>query len=148
MARMMKLIGGLVIAGAVTFGMAAQADDKDVIDYREHIMKTLQEQTAAIGMIVSTQIPPDNLRAHADALALTAKLAQHSFDAKVVGGEAKPDVWAKYPDFQAKMAKFVEHADAMAKAADRGADIGEITELLVDALPCKDCHDMYRDEKK
>src|SRR5580698_5327922 len=113
MARMVKIIGGLVVAGAVTFGMGAQADDKDVIDYREHIMKTLQEQTAEIGMIVSTQIPADNLTAHCEAIALTAKTALKSFEPKVLGGEAKPEVWAKYADFSARMNKFVEKSDAM-----------------------------------
>lgn len=32
---------------------AGAYDDKDVIDYRQHIMKSLDEQVAAVGMIVS-----------------------------------------------------------------------------------------------
>ena len=71
-----KLIAGVVFAGMMAAGMA-RADDKDVIDYREHIMKALEEQTAAIGMIVSTQIPPDNVAAHASAIARRASLQSH-----------------------------------------------------------------------
>ena len=142
-----KLIAGVVFAGMMAAGMA-RADDKDVIDYREHIMKALEEQTAAIGMIVSTQIPPDNVAAHASAIALSAKLALKSFEPKVQGGQAKPEVWTKWDDFSARMKKFEVNSQKLADAANKGANIGEITEMLIDALPCKDCHDTYRDEKK
>lgn len=152
MARMTKIIALAAFAGAVSFAQAQAAapafEDKDVIEYRERIMKTLQEQTATIGMVVSTQIPPDNIVAHAEAIALAAKMAAKSFDQNVPGGETKADVWTKYPDFQKRMAVFVEKSQAMADAAKKGAGISEITEMLVDALPCKDCHDLYRNEKK
>ena len=147
MTRKTKLLAGVVFAGVMAAGVA-RADDKDVIDYREHIMKTLEEQTAAIGMIVSTQIPPDNIAQHANAIALAAKMALKSFEPKVPGGQAKPDVWAKWDDFSAKMKKFEANSQKMADAANKGANVGEITEMLIDALPCKDCHDTYRDEKK
>ena len=34
-----------------------------------------------------------------------------------------------------------------AAAADKG-EVSSVTELLVDALPCKGCHDVYREKKK
>jgi cytochrome c556 len=149
MARITKVIALAALAGAMAFGQSASAaEDKDVIEYRERIMKTLQEQTATIGMIVSTQIPPDNLVQHAEAIALAAKIALKSFEAKVPGGEAKPEVWTKWDDFSKRMKTFEEKSQAMADAAKKGAGISEITEMLVDALPCKDCHDIYRAEKK
>ena len=46
------------------------------------------------------------------------------------------------------MNKMVEKSQAMADAAKKGASTTEITEMLVEALPCKDCHDIYRQEKK
>jgi cytochrome c556 len=141
------VMAGVVFAGMTIAGFA-HADDKDVIDYREHIMKTLDEQTAALGMIASTAIPPDNLAAHCEAIAMTAKLALKSFEPKVPGGQAKPEVWAKWDDFSSKMKKFEVNSQKMADAAKKGAGVTEITELLIDALPCKDCHDVYRDEKK
>ena len=147
-----KTASMLAVATAMAFTLAApfvaRADDKDVIDYREHIMKALDEQTAALGMIVSTQIPPDNLRQHCDELALLAKSVLKSFEPKVQGGEAKPDVWAHWDDFSGKIKTFVEKSQAMADAADKGADMSQVTEMLVDALPCKGCHDTYRDEAK
>ena len=47
----------LVLTGA----QAARADDQDVIDYRQLIMKQLDAEASAIGMMVAGQIPPDSL---------------------------------------------------------------------------------------
>ena len=153
MARMTKIIALAALAGAMSFSQAYAAaapayEDKDVIEYRERIMKTLQEQTAIIGMMASTAIPADSLPQTAQAIALAAKMAAKSFDQKAPGGEAKPEIWTKYDDFKGRMAKFVEKSQAMSDAAAKGASLSEVTELLVDALPCKDCHDLYRAEKK
>jgi hypothetical protein len=35
----------------------------------------------------------------------------------------------------------------MAKVSDTG-NVARVTELMVDALPCKQCHDLYRNKKK
>jgi len=40
------------------------ADDKDVIDYRQHVMNTLNEQSGALGQILSTVIPDTHAAAH------------------------------------------------------------------------------------
>ncbi len=153
MARMTKIIALAALAGAMSFSQAQAAaapayEAKDVIDYRERIMKTLQEQTAIIGMMASTAIPDTHIKETATAIALAAKMASKSFEQNVPGGEAKPEVWTKYADFKSKMDAFVVDSQKLADAANRGASLGELTELLVPALPCKDCHDLYRAEKK
>ena len=148
MTRLVKFIGGfaVVAAMAVSAPMVAKADDKDVIDYRQHIMKTLDAQTAAIGMVVSTQVPDDNLVQHTEAIALAAKTALKSFEAKVAGGESKPEIWANWADFSKRMNEFVEKTDKMAKAAKTGG-VPVVMEQMVDALTCKGCHDVYRNKK-
>jgi cytochrome c556 len=149
MMRLVKFVGGFALAAAMTIGapMSAQAlDDKDVIDYRQRIMKALDAQTAAIGMIVSTQIPEDNLVAHAEAIALMAKTALKSFEPKVQGGEAKPEVWSNWPDFEKRMKDFADKTEKMAKAAKEGG-VPIVMEQMVDALSCKSCHDLYRSKK-
>lgn len=148
MTRMVKFVGGFAVAVAMVMAlpMAARADDKDVVDYREHIMKTLDAQTAAIGMIVSTQIGEDNLVAHAEAIALTAKQALKSFEAKVPGGESKPEVWSNWPDFEKRMNDFVEKTAKLAASAKTGG-VPVVMEEMVDALSCKGCHDVYRNKK-
>ena len=86
--------------------VASTADDQDVIDYRRHIMETLKSQTAALGMIMSGAIPDDNAVAHIDNIALTASTALKSFEPKVEGGDAKPEVWSQWDDFSVAHERF------------------------------------------
>jgi len=147
MSRLVKLIGGLAAAVALVLPMtAARADDKDVIDYRENIMKSLDAQTASLGMIVSTQVPDTNLVKHADAIALIAVQAKKSFEAKVLGGESKPEVWANNADFVKRMDDFVAKTAILAKSAKEGG-VPVVMEQMVGALTCKGCHDLYRLKK-
>jgi cytochrome c556 len=147
-----KIAGMIAAATTVLLAGVVHAedkhfDDKDVIDYREHIMNTLQEQVAAIGQIISGVIPGDNTAAHFEAVALTAKTALKAFEPKVAGGEAKPAVWTDWADFSKRMNEFVQKtADAAKIAKQQGNDAALVT--VVDAFTCKGCHETYRDEKK
>jgi cytochrome c556 len=123
------------------------ADDKEIIDYRQHIMKTLNEQSAALGQILSTTVPGDNTSAHIQAIALAASLALKAFEPKVQGGEAKPEVWGNWPDFSKRMTDFAQKTAEMARISrEQGNDAALAN--VVDALSCKGCHDVYRAEKK
>jgi cytochrome c556 len=122
------------------------ADDQDVIDYRRHIMETLKAQVTALGMIMSGAIPDDNAVAHMDIIAETAATALKSFEPKVEGGDAKAEVWSQWDDFSARMNEFAERTAAMARTAhEKGKD--EALLQAMDALTCKQCHDVYRVEK-
>ncbi len=149
MTGLVKFAGGFAIAAmiaAMPLVAGAAEDPKDVIDYREHIMKTLDAQTAALGMIVSTQVTDENLVAHTEAIAITAKQALASFKLNVPGGESKPEVWKNWPDFEKRMNEFVEKTDKLAKSAKTGG-VPVVMEQMVDALTCKGCHDVYREKK-
>jgi cytochrome c556 len=122
---------------------ASTADDQDVIDYRKHVMDTLQAQVAALGMIMSGAIPDDNAVAHMDIIAATAATALKAFEPKVEGGDAKPEVWAQWDDFSKRMNEFAAKTAEMSKTAhEKGKD--EALLLAMDALTCKQCHDTYR----
>jgi cytochrome c556 len=139
----------VLASAAILLPSLVSADDQDVIDYREHIMKTLDEQTAAVGMILSSAIPGDNAAAHLQAIALTAQIALKAFEPKVPGGEAKPDVWSNWADFSKRMNEFAKNSlEAAALAKEKGYDDPTLAAKIVDALPCKSCHDVYRKEKK
>jgi cytochrome c556 len=149
MTRFVKFVGGCAVAAAMAFGapvVAQAAEEKGAIDYRQHIMKALDAQTAAIGMIVSTQIPEDNLVKHAEMIALLAKQASKSFEANVAGGESKPEVWSNAADFKKRMDDFVAKTELMAQSAKTGG-MPVVMEQMVDALTCKGCHDEYRIKK-
>jgi cytochrome c556 len=125
---------------------ASTADDQDVIDYRRHIMDTLQAQVAALGMIMSGAIPDDNAVAHMEIIAQAASTALKSFEPRVEGGDAKAEVWAQWDDFSARMREFAERTAAMATTArEQGKD--EALLQAMDALTCKQCHDTYRVKK-
>jgi cytochrome c556 len=141
MARGSKVLMVLALALLPALTPAAAAD-KDVVAYRQHIMKTLNEQTAALGQILSGVVPDDNVLSHLDALALTASTALKAFEPKVPGGESKPEVWSNWADFSKRMKDFAEKTALMAKAGrEEGKDAG-LTHAI-DALSCKSCHDTY-----
>jgi cytochrome c556 len=143
-----KAVGALLLPLFLTgLQQAAHAEDQDTIDYREAIMKQLDAEAAAIGMIVSGQVPADSLGPQAKALAYSAKSALKAFEPKVPGGEAKPEVWTKWDDFSKRMQTFAQKAEEMAKVSESG-NIQRVTEMVTDAMPCKACHEVYRNKKK
>jgi cytochrome c556 len=147
MKRTMKMVLHIAL-GAIFLPAIVSADDQDVIDYREHIMRTLDEQSAALGMILSTVIPGDNTAAHLRVIALTAQIALKAFEPKVLGGKAKPDVWSNWADFSKRMNEFAKNtALVAAQAKEKGSEDPALAEKVVDALSCKSCHDAYRKEK-
>ena len=146
MKRLTKLTAGVAaaaMAAALILPTAAQADDQDVIDYRSHIMKTMDEQTAAIGKIMSYAIPDDHFASHLEVMALAAQQSLSSFKEEVQGGESLPAVWENWDDFAARMNKFTEGVTAAAKIArEQGKDAA--LNAAFSALTCKQCHDVYR----
>jgi cytochrome c556 len=147
-----------VVAGLMLPALPAMATDKanapaekpaekDVVAYRRHLMITLNEQSGALGMILTKSIPDGDAVAHLEAIALTASYATKAFAANVEGGEARPEIWTKWPDFARRMDAFAAKTALAAKTArERGPEAG-LTNIL-DALTCKACHDIYRDEAK
>ncbi len=137
----------MAVAAFVAFSpVAARADDQDVIDYRERIMKTLDDQVAALGQILSGATPDDQVVSHLEVIALTASTALKSFEPKVQGGESKPEVWTNWKDFETKMKDFQSKTALAAKTAKEQGKDAALTNIL-DALRCKDCHDIYRTKK-
>jgi len=148
----MKRSAAMTITGAIMWlalqtVAGAAAEQGDAIDYRQHIMNSLNEQAGALGEILSGAVPDDNVIAHLDALALIASTALKAFEPKVPGGEAKPEVWSNWADFSQRMNEFAKGTAAMAKLAhEQGKEAG--LAKVMDALSCKKCHDTYRREKK
>ena len=138
-----------IVAAVITCTLftAAQASDDDVREYREHIMKAMNAQAAVLGQIVSTAVPPDNLQAHLDAIALLASTALAAFEPKVQGGEAKPEVWSQWPDFSKRMREFADKTAAAAKLGHTASPEEALANML-DVMDCKGCHEVYRNEKK
>ena len=141
----MLFVAGLILLTLLSG--AVFAEDKDVVDYREHVMNTLNEQSAALGQILSGAISDKNAQAHLEAIALTATTALKAFEPKVPGGEAKAEVWRNWADFSKRMNEFARLTREAAKVSnEKGFSAAGPT--IVDALSCKSCHDVYREEEK
>jgi cytochrome c556 len=132
----------LLAASAAAFG-----DDQDVIDYRQHVMKTIGEQVGAIQLILENRVPADNLAAHLKAIAATAPQAKSAFTPEVAGGRSKPEVWANWDDFSRRLEKFAAGAQEIADAAAAG-DAAAAAARLPATLDCKGCHETYRAPKQ
>ncbi len=148
----MKRLSVLRCSCALVFAVVpalvlAAASDQDAIHYREAVMKTLNEQSAALGQIASGVIPADNLVVHMQILALTASTALKAFEPKVVGGEAKPMVWSDWADFSKRMTAFAQETAQGVKIAKEQGINGALPAIVAYANDCKACHDMYRNNK-
>jgi cytochrome c556 len=130
----------------VGLSIVASADEQDVIDYRQHVMTTLQEQTASIAMILQKKAPAENLGAHAKLLSLAAVTAKKTFDTKAPGGNAKPEVWSNAADFAKRMDALVAAADDQVKATGNAQTASAKNQAVLAA--CKGCHDAYMTPKK
>lgn len=127
--------------------LPGRADDQDVIDYRQHIMKTMGEQMGAISMILQNKAPPDNLAVHLKVLAITATQAKSAFQPKVPGGDSKPGVWTDWQDFSHRLDELVSATADLATAAQHES-VSQVGARMQSAPKCKGCHDTYRVPKK
>jgi len=127
------------------FADFARADDQNAIEYRQHLMESLNAQAAILGQIVSGAVPNDNVVEHLDILALLASTAKKSFEAKVPGGKSKPEVWSNWADFSKRMDEFATKTAEAAKIAHTQGGQAALSNML-DVLSCKSCHDKYRAE--
>lgn len=133
----------LTAFGLLIITSLAHADDEDVIDYRTHIMKTMGEQVAIMGMMLEGKIPSDDFVAHARVLAIAAGTAGLSFEPEVPGGDAKPEIWDDWDDFSKRLDELAASTAALADLADDGG-IEAAGPKVKEALTCKGCHDDYR----
>ena len=148
MIRLSQFAACLAVAAFAVLPLAAQASDPtDIIDYRKHVMKTLGEQSAAMQATLQGKAPAENFVLHTQVLAITAATALKAFEEKVEGGGSKPDVWAKWPDFEKRMKEFAANTADLAKTAQAGGAAAAQPKLQT-ALTCKGCHDIYREKKQ
>jgi len=126
---------------------AVHGQEEDPVLARQLIMQALDEDAEALGMIVARAVPPTKMAEHAHNVAKHAKESYESFKVNAPGGRAKPEIWTNWDDYSKRMESFVAKSEEMAKIADTG-DINAVTEIMVDAMPCKSCHDVYREPKK
>lgn len=144
MSSLKHLTAGLAFAALFVLpGIVRAAEPDDIIDYRKHVMKTLGDQVAAMNMTLQGKAPAENFVLHTQIIANVAATALIAFTPKAEGGDAKPEVWAKWDDFSKKMKEFAANTADLAKTAKEGGAAAAQPKLQ-GALTCKGCHDVYR----
>lgn len=138
-------VGVTVVLALNLLPAIARADDQDVIDYRQHVMNTLEDQMVLINQIVHKQAPADNLATFAQILAMTAATAESAFKPNVAGGDSKPAVWSSWPDFSKQLAALVASTADLATTAKSG-DVSAVA-AKIPALDCMGCHNTYMQKK-
>jgi len=147
MTRLGTIVNGLAMVAVLAASSAVRADNEDTVEYRKHVMKTMGEQAAAIGMILQKKAPADNFATHVKILAITAATAKKAFEPKVPGGDAKPEVWANWADFSKRLDALTAATDDLANTAASGG-VSAVEPKMQAAMTCKSCHDNYRVPKK
>lgn len=109
-------------------------------------MLQLEKDSDLMGQIVAGQVTPDKMAPTARAIARGARDSYEAFRPNVPGGRAKPEIWSNWADYSQRMDSFVRNSEAMSKAAEKG-NVSVVISMLGDALPCKQCHDVYRAPK-
>jgi cytochrome c556 len=135
-------------AGGAESGPAPTgAEAEGIIFERQQLMTRLSQNSEMLGKIAAGTAPADKLAATAQAIAEDAKAAQAAFEPHVPGGRAKPEVWSNWADFSQRLKRFSDNSAEMARIADTG-NRNAVTEFMLTALPCKECHDLYREKKQ
>lgn len=125
---------------------AVRGQAEDPVLNRQLVMQALEDDAEALGNIAAGITPPSKMAEHARNLAQHAKESYESFKPNAPRGSAKPEVWSNWADYSKRMEVFVANSEKMAKVAETG-NVSAVTELMVDAMPCKSCHDVYRTKK-
>lgn len=125
----------------------AKEEAEGIVFERQQIMLQLEKDSQALGEMAAGLRKPDKLAETAHAIAQGAKDSLAAFEPNVPGGRSKPEVWSNGTDFRQRMEAFAANADKMSKIAETGNLTG-VVEVMAEALPCKQCHDVYRSPKK
>ncbi|MGN6358589.1 MAG: c-type cytochrome [Novosphingobium sp.] len=143
-----RLLGRIALAVALPLAplSVVHGQAEDPVLRRQLIMQQVDEDAEALGMIAAGLEPKTKMLEHARSIAKSARESYEAFKQNAPGGRAKPEIWSNWADYSAKMEAWIANADKMVVAAEKG-DANGVTEIMVEALPCKGCHDVYRERK-
>ncbi len=143
-------VTGTLLSGSSVIASDAVPDavqKEGAIFERQFIMEQLDDDGELLGNIAAGIEPAEKLPEVTRSIAKGARDSVESFRHILPGGRAKAEVWSNHADFMQRMETFARNAEAMAKAGETG-DLAAVTALMVAAMPCKQCHDLYRAPKK
>lgn len=153
-----RALASLLFAGVLagTGAAAVQAQDagnpKDLVEYRQAVMRSLGGHAGSIARIVKGQVDVDHLQAHAEAIAATAPAVSdiwwdNSTYDDYEKTDALPAIWENPDDFQSKIEDFQTAAEEFVAAVETGERSQILQGFQALGKSCGDCHDDYRYEE-
>jgi cytochrome c556 len=141
-----RLTGTLALGGLAAISPAASQSLDPVLD-RQLVMQQLDRDAKALGLILAGIEPAEGLAARTSAIAKGAKEARDAFQDRQPGGSTLPQAWENWDDFSRRLDEFAAKADEMARIGQSG-NVTAVNEVVLDAMPCKQCHELYRSRKE
>lgn len=140
------LLAGLAAAIAVSVVHAQQMKPEDQIKQRQAGYRVLGYNFGSLGAMAQGKKPynRDEAMRNANLAAAIADYPRMFFGEGTDKGEtrAKPEIWQKRADFDAKMDRMITAVKALPQAA---GDEGALKKAVAEAgNACKACHDDYR----
>lgn len=129
-------LGLCIAAPALPAGQSA-------VEYRQHLMKTLEAQFQAITLIYIGGAPAENLHSHLTAALLTARMMPAAFAPRAPGGASQPQIWTRWDDYALHMREFEARVAIALEASKHGTPPQDVL-FHIDAISCRECHDRYR----
>lgn len=142
-----RLVSAIALAAVVLPAAAQQLKPEDQVKQRRSGYAVIGYNFGSLGAMAQDKKPYNKEEAARNA-ALVAALADYPRQFfgegtdKVDGTKAKPEIWQKRADFDAKMDKMIAAAKTLPQAA---GDPAALKKAVADTgAACKACHDDYR----
>jgi cytochrome c556 len=146
--RVAALTLSLLLLAAST-SASAQTKPEDVIKYRKAQYTVLLWNWMPLNAMVRGRIPFDAVEfaRRAERVAAVAPQLLEGFAEGSGEGaptDAKPEIWANFADFSAKMKDLERETAALAKVAKGGDEAAIKAQFALTGGTCKACHDEYK----
>lgn len=142
-----RIVSAVVLAALALPVVAQQLKPEDQVKQRRSAYAVIGYNFGSLGAMAQDKKPYNKDEAMRNA-ALVAALSDYPRQFfgdgtdKVEGTKAKPEIWQKRADFDAKMDKMITAAKALPQAA---GDPAALKKAVADTgAACKACHDDYR----
>jgi cytochrome c556 len=148
-----KWIVAVALASSAGYAFAQQVKPEDQLKLRKAAYSLMGYTFGSLDAMAQGKKPyakEDAVR-DAELLAQLARVPKGFFGEgtdKVGETRAKPEVWTKRADFDAKMDKMVDEAGKLAQTA-RNGDVGALKAAVKELdTACSACHDEYRTKRR
>jgi cytochrome c556 len=140
-------IASLALAAISLGAVAQQTKVEDQVKYRRAAYTLMGLNFGSLGAMAQDKKPfnKEEAQKNADMVAILSTVPKGYFgEGTDKDTKAKPEIWTKRPDFDAKMDKMMLEASKLPAAA-RGSDMAAFKKQVLDTgASCKACHDDYR----